>query len=152
MSASSSAAVDEILNFGGTAGAVAITQAGAQPVLTATTTTPGTVVVGTGLAVDNTGLLTVNLGSGTVPFAAINSVGNIDTQGDVNATGDVYATTVFANTVVVRKASPVNSKGNPGDKAGMFAYDAGHLSVCIVDYTDGTANIWRRITWTSSSW
>jgi hypothetical protein len=152
MSASSSAAVDEILNFGGTAGAVAITQAGAQPVLTATTTTPGTVVVGTGLAVDNTGLLTVNLGSGTVPFAAINSVGDIDTQGDINADGDVSATNVFANTVVVRKASPVNSKGNPGDKAGMFAYDAGHLSVCIADYTDGTANIWRRITWTSSSW
>jgi hypothetical protein len=152
MSASSSAAVDEILNFGGTAGAVAITQASAQPVLTATTTTPGTVVVGTGLAVDNNGLLTVNLGSGTVPFAAINSVGDIDTQGDVNADGNVYANNVFANTVVVRKVSPVNSKGNPGDKAGMFAYDAGHLSVCIVDYTDGTANIWRRITWTSSSW
>jgi hypothetical protein len=120
--------------------------------LTATTTTPGTVVVGTGLAVDNAGLLTVNLGSGTVPFAAITSVGDIDTQGDVNADGNVYATDVFANTVVVRKASPVNSKGNVGDKAGMFAYDAGHLSVCIADYTDGTANIWRRITWTSSSW
>ena len=152
MSASSSAAVDEILNFGGTAGAVAITQAGAQPVLTATTTTPGTVVVGTGLAVDNNGLLTVNLGSGTVPFAAINSVGDIDTQGDVNATGNIYGTNIFANTIVVSKVSPATSKGTVGDKAGMFAYDAGHLSVCVADYTDGTANIWRRISWTSSSW
>jgi hypothetical protein len=152
MSASSSATVDEVVNFGGTPGAVAITQSAAQPVLTATTTTPGTVIVGTGLAVDNTGLLSVNLGSGTVPFAAITSVGDINTQGDVNADGNIYGTNIFANTVAISKASPTTSKGNPGDKAGMIAIDAGHLSVCIADYVDGTTNIWRRISWTSSQW
>jgi len=38
---------------------------------------------------------------------------------------------------------PANSTGNPGDKAGMIAFDSGYIYLCTADY-DGTSLIWIR--------
>jgi hypothetical protein len=141
MSQSSSAVLNEILNFAGTPGAVTLTQQSAQPVLAATTSTLGTVIVGDGITVDGTGLISINKGSQSNPFATINAIGDIVTQGNL-----------YSDTVVVSKSAPSTSKGNPGDVAGMLAFDTGHLYYCVTSYTDGTANIWRRVSWTSNQW
>ena len=146
MSQSSTAAINELLNFGGTAGTVTLTQQAAQPVLAATTSTLGTVIAGDGISV-NAGVISINKGSQANPFDSITAVGAIATQGDITTQGNVYA-----NTVIVSKTFPATSKGNPGDIAGMLAFDTGHLYYCVTTYTDGTANIWRRVSWTSNQW
>lgn len=48
--------------------------------------------------------------------------------------------------------APATSKGQPGDKAGTIAASSTHLYYCITDYTDGVANIWKRIQWTTQTW
>lgn len=152
MSQSSTAAINELLNFGGTTGAVTLTQQAAQPILAATTSTLGTVIVGDGLSV-NAGTISVTKGSQSNPFDSLNSLGDIVTQGAVTAQDDITTQgNVYANTVIISKTFPATSKGNPGDIAGMLAFDTGHLYYCVTTYTDGVANIWRRVSWTSNQW
>jgi Major tropism determinant N-terminal domain len=47
---------------------------------------------------------------------------------------------------------PTTSKGQPGDKIGMVAYNATAHYYCTQDYTTGTVDIWVKSTWTSNSW
>ncbi len=40
--------------------------------------------------------------------------------------------------------APATSKGQPGDKRGMFFANASYIYVCTQDYTNGAADIWVR--------
>lgn len=50
------------------------------------------------------------------------------------------------------RTPPPTSKGEPGDKAGVFAVDTGFFYYCVADYTTGTANIWKRVNWSVQTW
>jgi hypothetical protein len=40
--------------------------------------------------------------------------------------------------------TPLTSKGASGDKAGMIAWDSNYIYVCVTDYSNGLADIWKR--------
>lgn len=47
---------------------------------------------------------------------------------------------------------PDTSLGSVGDSQGDLAFSADHLYYCVQSYTDGIANIWKRITWSVDTW
>ena len=49
-------------------------------------------------------------------------------------------------------AVPPTHHGSVGDFKNDVRYDGTHLYICVEDYTDGTAIIWRRINWASGNW
>ena len=49
-------------------------------------------------------------------------------------------------------AVPATHHGAPGDLKNDIRYDGTHLYVCVQDYTDGVAAIWKRINWASGNW
>ena len=51
---------------------------------------------------------------------------------------------------VFRTTAPSTNKGATGDTKGHYAVSGDNLYVCNTDYTDGSANIWVKITGTSS--
>jgi hypothetical protein len=49
-------------------------------------------------------------------------------------------------------AVPPTHHGSVGDLKNDIRYDGTHLYICIEDYTDGIAIIWKRINWASGNW
>ena len=47
---------------------------------------------------------------------------------------------------------PPTHHGSVGDLKNDIRYDATHLYICVENYTDGTAIIWKRINWASGNW
>lgn len=47
---------------------------------------------------------------------------------------------------------PVTHHGSAGDLKNDIRYDDTHIYLCIADYTDGSAIIWKRINWASGNW
>ena len=47
---------------------------------------------------------------------------------------------------------PSTHHGSSGDLKNDIRYDETHLYICIEDYSDGTAIIWKRINWASGNW
>jgi hypothetical protein len=128
MSASSSASADDVLNFAPVASSLSIVKDVAKPTLPATDHTLGTIIAGSGLAVDQSGILSVTKGS-------------VDEQ----------FTTIYTNTVRFAKTAPTTSKGSVVDVTGMVAFSSAHVYYCAGNY-DGTTNIWKRTAWTQTSW
>lgn len=54
--------------------------------------------------------------------------------------------------LVMPTATPDTSKGVEGDKAGAVAFDDNYIYRCTVDYTDGVADIWKRVAWSNDTW
>jgi len=57
---------------------------------------------------------------------------------------------VSTHLVHYKAAAPTTNKGASGDLKGHYAISGSDLYVCNTDYTNGTANIWVKITGTSS--
>jgi len=51
-----------------------------------------------------------------------------------------------------RVQPPLSSKGAPADKAGTWSADSAYYYYCAIDYTTGTADIWRRVAFTGGTW
>lgn len=49
-------------------------------------------------------------------------------------------------------AVPPTHHGSVGDLKNDVRYDGTHLYICVEDYTDGIAIIWKRINWASGNW
>jgi len=49
-------------------------------------------------------------------------------------------------------AVPPTHHGSVGDFKNDVRYDGTHLYICVEDYTDGNAIIWKRINWASGNW
>lgn len=47
---------------------------------------------------------------------------------------------------------PSSHHGSAGDLKNDIKYDDTHMYVCVADYTDGSAIIWKRINWASGNW
>lgn len=54
--------------------------------------------------------------------------------------------------VQIASTAPSNSTGATGDRAGMIAFDSSYIYYCTTTYTDGVANIWKRVTWSGDTW
>jgi hypothetical protein len=110
MSQSVTVANDNYISFGTYEAEITPEQRTAEPVLPATKTKLGTVIVGDGL----------NVANGTISWKL----------------ADV----------------PATSKGQAGDQEGSLAASSSHIYYCIADYTDGVANIWKRVALTTQTW
>ena len=53
--------------------------------------------------------------------------------------------------IVLKNATPSSSVGASGDKAGLIAWDANYIYVCVGSH-DGSAHIWKRVTLVGGSW
>ena len=49
-------------------------------------------------------------------------------------------------------AVPATHHGVAGDIKNDIKYDDTHMYICVADYTDGSAVIWKRINWASGNW
>lgn len=48
--------------------------------------------------------------------------------------------------------APLSSKGASGDQLGDLAFTDDHIYRCTANYTDGIADIWKRIQWSADTW
>lgn len=47
---------------------------------------------------------------------------------------------------------PLTSKGAEGDAAGTVAFDGSYIYYCTATWTDGVADIWKRVAWSADTW
>jgi hypothetical protein len=67
---------------------------------------------------------------------------SLEPNGMVNFSGQ-YFNVVFP---------PDNSTGRTTDLQGMVAFNSGYIYYCTANYTDGLANIWKRVAWSNDTW
>ena len=48
--------------------------------------------------------------------------------------------------------APSTSKGSSGDAAGDFVMDDNYIYRCTANYTDGNADIWKRVAFSTDTW
>jgi hypothetical protein len=71
-----------------------------------------------------------------------------DPNNQIATIGDIKETALnYSNSPV-----PPTHHGSVGDLKNDVRYDGTHLYICVEDYTDGTAIIWKRINWASGNW
>jgi hypothetical protein len=63
---------------------------------------------------------------------------------------DTLQTTAWSGGRVV--AVPNQSTGASGDREGDIAFNSGYFYYCIADYTNNSANIWKRVAWSADTW
>jgi len=69
-------------------------------------------------------------------------------ENQIATIGDIKETALnYSNSPV-----PPTHHGSVGDLKNDIRYDTTHLYICVEDYTDGTAIIWKRINWASGNW
>lgn len=47
---------------------------------------------------------------------------------------------------------PTSSHGVQGDEAGSVIFDNEYIYYCTMTYTDGVADIWKRVAWSNATW
>jgi len=52
----------------------------------------------------------------------------------------------------VKIFAPASSKGTEGDKERDIAFSNNYFYYCTADYTDGQADIWKRVAWSNDTW
>jgi hypothetical protein len=52
----------------------------------------------------------------------------------------------------VKTFAPGTSKGSEGDKEKDIVFNNGYIYYCTADYTDGQADIWKRVAWSNDTW
>ena len=116
-----------------------------------------------------TGVLTLQSSSGTIEFNGSQidaSLSDINfANADLNFTG---STLNFLNATVnnlnpsgnvaiggnlsVTGPVPTTSNGASGDTLGTVAFDSNYIYYCTATYTDGVADIWKRVAWSGDTW
>jgi hypothetical protein len=51
-----------------------------------------------------------------------------------------------------RNVAPASSKGSQDDEEGSVAFDNEYIYYCIQSYSDGQADIWKRVAWSNDTW
>lgn len=70
-------------------------------------------------------------------------------------TGNIQLTVqdiIGLNTYLKITSVPVTSKGIVGDTVNDVITDSTYIYYCTETYTDGTADIWKRIAWSADTW
>lgn len=98
----------------------------------------------------------VNLqGVNTTQNTSITNLESVNTTQNTSITliGN-YANGAFsaANSKLEFATIPTTSKGQVGDATNDIAANATFLYYCSTDYTDGVADIWKRVSWSNDTW
>lgn len=69
-------------------------------------------------------------------------------------TGNVTLTTqdIIGLSLYQIVSVPTSSKGSANNKLGYIAFNNTYMYYCTADYTDGVADIWKRISWSADTW
>jgi hypothetical protein len=51
-----------------------------------------------------------------------------------------------------RNVAPTSSKGSQDDEEGSVAFDGEYIYYCTQSYSDGQADIWKRVAWSNDTW
>jgi hypothetical protein len=73
------------------------------------------------------------------------------TNPDLNANTVTFPTGRIQTSSSVQTSPPTASIGSSADKQGDTAVDNTYFYYCYADY-DGVSNIWRRVTWSGTTW
>lgn len=78
--------------------------------------------------------------------------GNIQITADDNNTSRSWYFTAQGYMQFPQGVGPSSSKGQVGDEAGSVVFDGSYIYYCTTDYTDGIADIWKRVAWSNDTW
>jgi hypothetical protein len=96
-------------------------------------------------------------GSSTIGSTRVESY-DINALQDTNTIDSYVAGTIYGGetgnikNLVVGSTAPSTSNGAANDRSGMIAFDSTYIYYCTADYTDGVADIWKRIAWSGDTW
>lgn len=79
-------------------------------------------------------------------------VGNIRITADDNNSSPTWYFTAQGYMQFPQGLGPTTSKGKAGDEAGSVVFDGSYIYYCTTDYTDGVADIWKRVQWSNDTW
>ena len=86
------------------------------------------------LELPNGGTIVDDNGNNIIP-----NLSNVATSGSYNDLND------RPNMLYRQVFVPTTSKGQPGDQLNDIAFDSGYVYYCTANYTDGVADIWKRM-------
>ena len=78
--------------------------------------------------------------------------GNIRVTTDDNNSSQSWYFTAQGYLQFPQGVGPTTSKGKEGDTAGSVVFDGTYIYYCTTDYTDGVADIWKRVAWSNDTW
>ena len=96
-------------------------------------------------------------GSSTIESTRIESY-DINALQDTNTVDSYVANKIYGGetgnikNLVVGSTAPLTSIGAADDRSGMIVFDSAYIYYCTADYTDGVANIWKRVAWSVDTW
>ena len=94
---------------------------------------------------------TVSVFSGqTIDF--VTGTGNIRISTDDNNNSYSWYFTAQGYLQFPQGIAPTTSKGQVGDEVGSVVFDGNYIYYCTADYTDGLADIWKRVAWSGDTW
>ena len=117
-----------------------------------------------GVAVNGAVGATVSIGTGgTAGDVTIGKVGNTTTiTGGLDLDSAVIDWVPIVSDVIINNGLPVGTKftqpvpttsnGASGDTLGTVAFDGSYIYYCTATYTDGVADIWKRVAWSADTW
>jgi hypothetical protein len=118
---------------------------GALSAILAGNLTPGIVQPdGTTITINPNGVIT-SVG-GTSSIIPTNNTFNLGNSS--NHWNNLY----LSGYLITNGSVPSTSKGSAGDLAGTFAANSTYLFYCTTNYTTGSPDIWKRISWSSDTW
>ena len=82
----------------------------------------------------------------------ITGTGNIKVTTDDNNSSYSWYFTAQGYMQFPQGLGPTTSKGKEGDEAGSVVFDGSYIYYCHTDYTDGVADIWKRVQWSNDTW
>lgn len=82
----------------------------------------------------------------------VTGTGNIRITTDDNNSSYSWYFTTQGYLQFPQGLGPTTSKGKEGDEAGSVVVDADYIYYCHTDYTDGVADIWKRVAWSNDTW
>ena len=79
-------------------------------------------------------------------------VGNLTIVTDDNTNSRTWHFTPQGYLQFPQGIGPTTSKGQTGDQAGSVVFDGSYIYYCTANYTDGIADIWKRVQWSNDTW
>ena len=96
-------------------------------------------------------------GTSTIGSTRVESY-DIKALQDTNTTDLYVANSIYGGetgtikNVAIGSTAPSTSNGASGDISGMIAFDSNYIYYCTATYTDGVADIWKRVAWSVDTW
>lgn len=78
--------------------------------------------------------------------------GNLRITTDDSGSGPSWYFTAQGYLQFPQGLAPTTSKGQDGDEAGSVVFDGDYIYYCTTDWTDGVADIWKRVAWSADTW